>query len=155
MEEADGEFLDRLQFLYEQRMVLFNTRREHEWKVIFGVIGLIFGLDAAVLLYHIELDGWKRVAWLCLILLPTLATYRYEWVLQRRTFFDRRAMNRLYNRICDSIGINEATPIIREPEHSRWSGLWAFIPQALVLLTISAFSAALPWIGIKFTIQPK
>jgi hypothetical protein len=45
MEEKDA--LDRLQFLHVQRTILFNTRRNHEWKVLFGVIGLLLAMDAA------------------------------------------------------------------------------------------------------------
>jgi len=143
----------QLQFLYQQRILLFNTRRDHEWKVIFGVITLMFALDAALLVYRIEVDGWKRALWIGLILLPAIACSRYEWVLQKRNFFDRRAMNKLYNLICDQAGIKDTA--VREPEHSRSTGMWAFLPQALVLLTVAVFSAVLPWIGLKVALQSK
>jgi hypothetical protein len=152
--EVQKDDLDRMQFLYERRMNLYNFRRDHEWKIFFGAITLLIALDATQLIYRIELEGWKRLAWLCFIAVPAIACYWYEWALQHRNFFDRRAMNELYNRICGAISIPEDSPI-RESAYSRWAGLWAFMPQTLVLLTVFSISAVLPWLGIKLSVPPK
>jgi len=128
MDEKDA--FNQLQFLYERRMVLFNTRRDHEWKILFGVIGLLIALDAAQLGYGVQLVGWHRYAWV-------------GWGLQRRNVFDRPAMNAIYNTLCRDLSL-----------HSRWSGLWAFLPQMLFLFVVALISASLPWLGLKTPKSP-
>jgi hypothetical protein len=130
-------------------MTLFNTRREHEWKIFFGVITLLVGLDAAKITRGFELEGCERCAWLCLVAALTVAGYWYEWGLQRRNSSDRRAMNILYNGICDAIRVPDRSPIREEPEYSMRSASWAALPKALVLLSVFLFSAALPWLKLS------
>lgn len=146
--DDEKDVLNRIQFLYERRMILFNARRDHEWKIFFGVITLLVALDAAHLIYRLQLEGWHKWAWAIVVAMLTGACILYEWGLQRRNFFDRAAMNVLYNKLCEAISL-PAESVVREPEHSRWKGCWAFIPQALVLLTVFSFSAVLPWLSIK------
>jgi cbb3-type cytochrome oxidase subunit 3 len=144
-EEKDD--LDRVQFLHEQRLKMFNTRREHEWRILFGVVTLILALDAAHLIYHVQLCGRQRLAWLMVLSVLTGACTWYEWGLQKRNSFDRAAMNVLYNKLCDALSFPAESPV-RERGPSRSSGLWTFLPQMLVLLAVFSFSAALPWLRI-------
>jgi|HubBroStandDraft_1064217.scaffolds.fasta_scaffold455211_1 hypothetical protein len=142
MERVDG-----IRCLHEHRMTLYNIRREHEWRIFFGVVTLLGALDLAGIAYHLEFGDWKRWAWCGLVSFPVVGWIWYEVGLQHRNFLDRTAMNTLYNELCDAIGIQGDSPV-REGNYERKLGLWAFWPKMTVLLTIFFVSIGLPWLGI-------
>jgi len=40
---------ESIRFLHDKRLTLFNTRREHEWKIYFGAMALLCAADAVLL----------------------------------------------------------------------------------------------------------
>ena len=146
MDEKEG--FDRFRFLHERRMTFFNTRREHEWKILFGVVGLLLALDAAQLIYGVQISGWHRYAWAGMITVLVGACVQYEWGLQFRNFLDRRAMNTINNIVCRSLHLEADCPVF-EREYRRWHGAWAFLPQLLFLGVVASISVLLPWLGIS------
>jgi hypothetical protein len=122
----EKEALDRLQFLHERRTILFNTRRDHEWKILFGVIGLFIATDAAQVAYGIQLASWYRCAWDLAVAGLSVACFCYEWGLQTRNLRDRRAMNTLNNRLCRSVGLPESDPAFEYEQLSRRSSFGRF-----------------------------
>jgi hypothetical protein len=140
VDQDKKDALDRVQFLYQSRMTLFNTRRDHEWKIYFGVISLVAAMDAAFLTNHIHLtETYMKCCWLLIDGLLVGASVWYEWELQGRNSRDRIAMN---NEVCDALDIE----CIDVREEKRHQGLWAFWCQVLVLAAVLLFSAPLPWV---------
>jgi hypothetical protein len=127
-----------------------TTRRDYEWKILFGVIGLLAALDAAQLAYGVQLYGWIRYAWVGVVSTLAISCFWFEWGLQYSNYHDRRAMNAIYNRLCRAINLATDSHIL-ERDHSRRAGLWAFVPQMLFLLLVAGVSAALPWLELKPT----
>ncbi len=39
---------EHIEFLYDKRLTLFNTRREHVWKIYFGAMFLLGVIDTAI-----------------------------------------------------------------------------------------------------------
>jgi hypothetical protein len=79
---SDGNALDleTVRFLYDKRLTLFNVRREHEWRVIFGVLILLGAVDATLLSKPICLSSGVRLFWQLGIIVLAVATFFYELV---------------------------------------------------------------------------
>jgi len=82
----EKEALDRLQFLYERRAIQFNTRRDYEWKILFGVIGLLTALDAGQVGYGIQLIGWQKYVWVCVVVALAAAYFCSNGACSDATF---------------------------------------------------------------------
>lgn len=144
---------DSIPFLYDKRLTLFNIRREHEWKIYFGAMALLGAVDAALVSGRLVLAGWPRWAWVFGCVVVFVVIFGYERDLQIKNRADRRAMNTLYNRICDLVGIGvtdssvrtriEAAYQIRRGIWSRYG--WAFPWQMILLFVAAATSAYLPF----------
>lgn len=66
------------EFLFDKRLQLFNIRREHEWKIFFGVMTLIGAVDAALVTKTIHLS-WTAYACWVFILIVLLFTSINLW----------------------------------------------------------------------------
>lgn len=134
-----------IRFLYDKRLTLFNTRRDHEWKIYFGALALLGAADAAVVTGNIILTGWWRWGWLGVCLLVFAVVFGYERDLQIRNRGDRRAMDQLFNRLCDLVGIEDTQVVELSKPPSWWSSYgWAFPWQMILLLLAVTVSALLP-----------
>lgn len=156
---------DILRFLYEQRLTLFNVRREHEWKILFGGIAFLGAVDTFVVTGHVSLTPNLNWGWVATCVFVFGCLVGYEIDLQIRNTSDRKAMNQLQNMLCDSLNLHSEC-VVREKEsrkvnkqwHNRFG--WAFKWQFLFLLIVAATSAYIPWIDVKhdggtaITIQP-
>ena len=106
-----------LHALFDKRLSLFNTRRGHEWQVLFGVITLIGAVDVAIITqaksicpYHYELL-WK---WQLILISLTLSCFIYQLGIQLRNLVDRLAMDEINWPLCDAIHL-EPLSLIRLP----------------------------------------
>jgi hypothetical protein len=147
---SDEDELARLQFLHDRRMTLFNTRRDHEWKIFFGIIGLFLATDAAQLAYGNFVMGWHR--WIWVVAIATFAGCCISWLkdLQDRNGRDRAALDEINKRVCESLGWNNEHPVWEHPVDGRW-GWWTFLPQLVSLSLVAGLSAWLPFLGIVAT----
>jgi len=135
-----------LQFLYEQRLTLFNTRRQYEWKIYFGVMILLGSADASILTDKVALGGLE-LWWAASCVFVVSVCWYFEQELQRRNFADRRAMDTLYNWLCDELQIPTLSPA-RERLPGRPSGIfgWSSLPKVLLLIFAGAVSLSLAWV---------
>jgi hypothetical protein len=136
-----------LRFLYEQRLTLFNTRREYEWKIYFGVMILLGAGDASILTNKVALSGCRPLWWAAACGFVVFVCLYFERQLQKRNATDRAAMDTLYNWLCDEVQIPNLSParerLLYSPSGSwRWSSL----PKALLLIFAGVVSALLPWV---------
>ena len=150
-QEKAGEVL---RFLYEQRLNLFNVRREHEWKILFGGIAFLGAIDASMLTGHLLLTPQQKVAWVIACIVVFTCLVRYEVDLQSRNLLDRKAMNLLYNKLCDALGLDLDSEIREAESHllnREWFNRrgWAFKWQILFLSIVTATSAYIPWIKVN------
>ena len=70
MEFSTVRDTENIRFLYDKRLTLFNTRREHEWKIYFGAMALVGGVDAALVTRGLVLGGWLWYGWIAASHLP-------------------------------------------------------------------------------------
>ena len=143
--------IQHLEFLYDKRLTLFNTRREHEWKVYFGAMILLGTIDAALVAGQLSLVGWQRWTWVGVCALILTVVFGYESQLQERNDADRRAMHELHNRICMFLGIREGSPILERYTEPDKRGIWlrfgwAFPWQMMLFTAGATISALLPFI---------
>jgi hypothetical protein len=161
---TDGE---TLRFLYDKRLILFNVRRDHEWKVFFGVMTLIGAVDAAIVTQHVCLTGKALWGWRIILIIVTGACIAYEFGVQRRNRVDRIAMHEINTALCDLIGVTQGSSIRcpadhhievlqagkdREPKGLRIYRpyyLWAFIWQIIVLISVCVISLFMSSLGCR------
>lgn len=135
-----------IQFLYDKRLTLFNVRREHEWKIYFGAIALLAGLDASLLTGRMHISSWQTWAWSALAFAIFLACLGYEVQLQIRNAADRLAMDTLYNDLYDQAKLPRGGSA-RERTGALPSGSfgWSFRWQMLLLAAFALASILLPF----------
>jgi hypothetical protein len=157
MANPPSEKSEIVQFLFEQRMALFNLRRDHEWKIFFGVIGLIGGVDVALITNSIHLPPWGMGCWRAMLAVLFVSNVMYEFGVQTRNRVDRIVMEGLYRILCDSAAIPDSSEVRLPVDASaqrhlgrpvqpimRYTFLWAFIWQTIVLFVVCAISWFLP-----------
>ena len=152
---------DVICFLFDKRLELFNTRRDHEWRVVFGVLILLGAVDASLLSKPICLSHNLAISWQISILCLGAASVAYELGVQARNRVDRRVMDRLQALLCDSIGLDSKN-LIRVCVDSETEGhlgsvksnslfhltyIWAFLCQVLTLFLACAVSLFIPKIA--------
>jgi hypothetical protein len=147
---GDENELARFQFLHDRRMTLFNTRRDHEWKIFFGMIGLFLAADAVLIAYGVSIVGLSRWIWAGAIGVLTACCIRWLLALQSRNSLDRNALNTINNVVCRSLSLDEKSPIWEHAVDGRW-GWWTLLPQLVSLLVVASLSAFLPHLGIIAT----
>ena len=144
---SDGE---TIRFLYSQRLTLFNTRREHEWKIYFGALVLLGAVDAVIVTGDLVLKGGLRWGWVAACAFVFIAVWGYESRLQIRNDGDRKAMDKLYNQLCELAQVDDTD--VRAPVHGPrccWNYYgWAFPWQMTLLLVAATVSAYLPWVPV-------
>jgi len=160
---------ETIQFLYDKRLTLFNTRREHEWKTFFGAMIMLGAIDAVLLTHPLVLTRLLCSVWSLTCVMFFIFVLGYERDLQKRNARDRAAMDQLFDRLCDLVGIEEESTIRAIPQRvsgrdafarrSRWrptwwsnTGLYAFRWQMLLLCLVVLISMLLPW--LKLTERP-
>ena len=137
---------DTIRFLYDKRLTLWNTRREHEWKIYFGALALLGAADAALVSGNIILTGWWRWGWVGTCFFVFGVVFGYERDLQIRNTRDRSAMNHLFNELCRLIGIEDTQVLEPTKPRSFWSRYgWAFPWQVILLLLAVTVSALVPF----------
>lgn len=152
-----------LQFIFNSRLSLFNTRRDHEWRVIISAMVLMGAVDATLLTQKVRLSDRQLDVWWLALALLVLSIGWYQWGVQVRNRVDRVAMDHVLTEICNAIKIDPRSPIRAgiDREDERITGsqvdfilhhtyLWAFIPQMLVLCIAGALSAYLPCLIDEF-----
>ena len=156
-----------LKFVFDSRLSLFNTRRDHEWRVIISAMVLMGAVDVTLLSQHIVLNVLQiRLWWLALFFLFVSIAW-YQWGVQVRNRVDRVAMDYVLHHMCNELRIQMGSDlragIDREKEdipHSKKNPifhltyLWAFIPQMLVLLVATLLSAYLPHLAKQAPPEP-
>lgn len=155
----DDKKKEILQFIFNCHLSLFNTRRDHEWRVIISAMVLMGAVDATLLTAEICLTVRQQDLWMFALLLLFLSIAWYQWGVQVRNRVDRLAMDRILHIMCDDIGECAGSAmragIDREDERIpgsqsdiilHYTYLWAFIPQMLVLLIAALLSAYVPHI---------
>jgi hypothetical protein len=147
---SPGDCSENLRFLYDKRFTLFNTRRDHEWKIYFGALSLLGAADAVIVAGDLIFSNTMRCGWIAACSLVVMSVVGYERALQIRNDADRLAMDRLFNRLCGLAKIDDAD--VRETDHDAprrfwtWYG-WAFPWQMILLVVVAGISAYLPWIA--------
>lgn len=153
--------LETVRFLFDKRLTLFNVRREHEWRVIIGVLALLGAVDATLLTKPICLPPGVALFWQVGIIILCVATLFYEWGIQARNRVDRRVMDRLQQILCDNGGVppNSGIRICVDGETERRVGelnpdrlthptyIWALLSQAVVLILACVLSFLVPGIA--------
>lgn len=161
MSDVNALDLETVRFLYDKRLNHFNVRREHEWRVVFGVLILLGAVDATLLTKPICLPPGVRLFWQIGIIILCGATLFYEWGIQARNRVDRRVMDRLQQILCDSGGIppKSGIRICVDGETERRMGelnpdrlthptyIWALLSQAIVLILAGVLSFFVPGIA--------
>ncbi|QNA90306.1 hypothetical protein G4G28_20615 [Massilia sp. Dwa41.01b] len=148
---------DILQFIFNAHLSLFNTRRDHEWRVIISAMILMGAVDATVLTVKICLSIRQQDLWTAALAVLFLSIAWYQWGVQVRNRVDRVAMDKVLDAMCNEIQEERDSPmragIDREDERMpgsrvdiilHYTYLWAFIPQMLVLLIAVLLSAYVP-----------
>lgn len=148
-----------LQFIFNSHLSLFNTRRDHEWRVIISAMVLMGAVDATILSVKICLTVRQQDLWIFALILLFFSIAWYQWGVQVRNRVDRIAMDRVLHAMCNEIQESPNSPmragIDREDERMdgartdfilHFTYLWAFIPQMLVLLIAVLLSAYVPHI---------
>lgn len=159
-EKTDNIDRETLRFLYDKRMALFNFRRDHEWRIIFGVLILLGAVDAALVSKPICLSPDQTLMWQIGIVTIGIATVMYEFGIQARNRVDRRVMDRLQVMLCEAGGIRDKKVRICidigsdnckfEPKFFlHWTYFWAFTSQCLVLIVACIVSCLVPRIACE------
>ncbi len=143
----EGSKLEKVMFLYEQRMALFNERRGHEWRALFATWGFLGAGDAAFLNLTITIDWPLAAGWSVICLIMTISVLLYQRDLQRFVRTDRLAMDYLYNAICDHLKMPKLYPgRERLPQRPRPRLGWAHRWQVALLGALAVLSGVLPWL---------
>ena len=159
-EGTDKYDRETLRFLYDKRMALFNFRRDHEWRIIFGVLILLGAVDAALVSKPICLSPGRTLMWQIGIVTIGIAMVMYEFGIQARNRVDRRVMDRLQVMLCEAGGIRDEKVQICidigiddckfEPKiFLHWTYFWAFTSQCLVLIVACTVSCLVPKIACQ------
>jgi hypothetical protein len=150
-----------LRFLYDKRFEHFNVRREHEWKIVFGLLILLGTVDATLLSKSVCLSPCYKIIWSIGVVLLGVATIAYELGIQARNRIDRIVMDHIQQALCESTGIlKENICVCVDSTNKRYlektdlkltsiTYLWAFWSQVLVLVLACTLSCFVPMIVCK------
>jgi hypothetical protein len=153
--------LETLRFLYDKRLSLFNVRREHEWRVLFGILIMLGAVGATLLNKPVCLTAGTRLFWQIGIIILGLSTFGYELGIQARNRIDRRVMDRLQQILCKAGGVPPGSGVgicvdverERRLDELKWDRLahptyiWALVSQTIVLILACALSFQMPEIA--------
>jgi hypothetical protein len=158
--DAAGRRTELQEFLYDKRLDLFNTRREHEWKIYFGTIALLGALDLSVLSGHVPVllrppdinNGFSLllfIGWVFICAAICRFCIGYESHLQERNADDRQAMDTIFNELCTTAGYEDKSCVRERPgkrneDAKRGDYHWAFEWQKKFLLRFAGLSILIP-----------
>jgi len=137
---------ENIRFLYENRLKLFNTRREHQLKIYFGAWVLLGALDAPVVARYISVPESVLWGWVLMCLAVFGVVWGFDAAIQVRNRTDRTALNELYNRICD---FGEVAPGKSPREVADLNPFLSFLyfhGHMLLLFLAAVVSAYLPFV---------
>lgn len=139
--------VETLRFLYDKRLTLFNTRRDHEWKIFFGGMTLLAGADAALLSRRLVLVCWERYMWVAWCSVVLIVVVGYERALQVRNHADRLAMSAIYNQLCDlariaDTRIRERVKGAEPVPHGFWTRYGRAFPWQMILFLAAVVASA-------------
>lgn len=157
---------EELRFVYDKHLDLFNVRREHEWRVFFGMITLIGLSSAALLNYYIILDIVEKILWSIGVLALFIVHCLYQLGIQRRNRIDRIVMNEVTRHMCTLMNLDDTCQLrlavdANADEDKVQSGadnsgpwyssryIWAFVLQNVTVLIICVFSFLVALGGVK------
>lgn len=156
---VSGRKLDHLEFIFQQRLSLFNTRRDHEWRIFFGVLFLLGAVDF-YLLTDDNVPQDAQTWWPIVVYILFYTSFVYQWGVQIRNHADRRAMDAICKEICADLRITDTRhrEEISSPLDCRAHGksypnvfhftyLWAFTCEIVVLLAACTLSARIPFLN--------
>jgi hypothetical protein len=160
MTSLNSRKVELLEFLFKQRLLLFNTRRDHEWKVFFGVMSILGAVDyALVTREEVRAIAGIQYWWFASVLVLLVASGCFQYGVQSRNHADRWAMDDVSREIREEINIHDAKrrdhigvgvdcSAVQKTYPSIWhiTYLWAFYCEMLVLLVACALSAAIPFV---------
>lgn len=145
------------QFIFTAHMQLFNTRREHEWRVIISALILMGAVDATMLTQDLELSDRQQDLWWFALLLLLISIAWYQWGVQQRNRADRIAMDAVLDLLCNDMNVPRTSPIRagvdrEDPRVPNWqidyifhrTYLWAFWSQMIVLVLATVLSMYIP-----------
>ncbi|WP_375435759.1 hypothetical protein [uncultured Hymenobacter sp.] len=159
-------FSEELRFVYDKHLDLFNVRREHEWRVFFGMITLIGLSSAALLNYYVVLTTFQKALWSAGLTVLFIVHGLYQSGIQRRNRIDRIVMDEVTRHICSLMNLDK-TCYLRLAVDANAEGdsvqsgtaipgpwyssryIWAFVLQNVTVLIICIFSLLVAWDGIK------
>ncbi|MVN76087.1 hypothetical protein GO988_07100 [Hymenobacter sp. HMF4947] len=150
-------FSEEMRFIYDKHLSLFNIRREHEWKVFFGMITLLGLSTAALLNYRIQLTPQQKHLWALGMTLLFVAHFFYQSGVQHRNRIDRLVMDEVNRHLCAAMNLDKncfirlSTDAGEEKDFVTDGGrldlpwyniryIWAFALQTVTLLLICAVS---------------
>jgi hypothetical protein len=147
---------ETLRFLLDKRLALLNVRRDYEWKILSGVIGLIGAVDLALVTKPICLNGAILWAWWAMLGMLFIMSFLYEFGVQMLNRIDRLAIEEIYRLLCDSTNIHHESYIrvpIEGPSLRRdfyespifqRNYLWVLVGQMSLVFVVCIISAYLP-----------
>jgi hypothetical protein len=158
MVPASPNQTDVFHHLLDTRLELFNVRRDHEWKIFFGVLTLIGAVDIALVTNsHLLTDRSVVWTWRGMLILLLAASVWYEIGVQRRNRIDRIVMDALYHRLCDAVELprrdvirlaidTESDQLFEPKPKALWhlTYMWAFYCQTIILSIACVISWRLP-----------
>lgn len=150
--------LETLRFMFDKRLELFNVRRDHEWKIFFGVMGLIGAVVVGLVTQRVVLPRDAIHDWWGVLAILFICSFYYQLEVQRRNRVDRAIMDELQGRLCDAVGIPAGSRIRTRVDREKlevsppWEPLklhhptyvWAFTAQHFLLLVTCVVAAILP-----------
>lgn len=162
---SDEQMMETLRFMFDKRLELFNVRREHEWKIFFGVMGLIGAVVAVLATQKLELSSDAIRWWWVVLGVLFMGSIYYQYGVQQRNRVDRLVMDELHSRLCDKINIHRLN-VVRTPIDCEKIGdglsltqvpllplrhltyLWAFLAQHILLAATCVVAVFLPeWLA--------
>lgn len=160
---ARAHKLDHLEFIFQQRMSLFNTRRDHEWKIFFGVVFLLGAVDYGLLnlpaVQYQKVQPYAELWWPACVAVLFLVSVAYQRGVQSRNHADRCVMDAILKEICADLPIGDARHrktissdvdcSVTQKTYSdafHLTYLWAFWCEVVVLLVACIVSAMIPYL---------
>ena len=146
--------IEAIKTLLDHRTLIFNTRRQYEWKIFFGVTTILVLSNSFIITKQVQLNSkLSIVLWALFVVSFLLAAFIFEFELQRRNKTDRIIINRLLRLLNEELdsskedlffhGIELPIEIHSEGLETTYS-LWAFFPKLMVLGPLGAISIGFP-----------
>lgn len=127
-----------LRFLYDKHVVQLNTRRQYEWRAIYAFLGLVIGIDAAILSNRVQLATLSTAMLFFLLAGSAYFVWKFEWEIQKRNATDSTQMLKIHNELvalgdlAQDMKMDETPEFPSPPPHARY----AFRAQMALLVAV-------------------